>query len=190
MISPVLQDGRVGRRSDGTAAAPLLRFAARERMSESSFDQSSGLSSTAESAGFWTLFVVQTAALFVLASYAIPVYRLLFVGPGLAEPAASARLPLFCAATLMQICYWSRRRFLSVPRLRRDDLSGHLLLFISRSLFVSSATFLPIAFFVRSTDTVPSPFGVVLVPLVLFAVFCYASEVERLGRTRLDPHAD
>jgi len=90
----------------------------------------------------------------------------------------------------MQICYWSRRRFLRVPRLRRDDLSGHLLLFIARSLFVSSATFLPIAFFVRYTDTTPSPFGVVLVPLVLFAVFCYACEVERLGRTRLDSNAD
>ena len=90
MISPVLHDGRVGRKSDSRAAAPLLRFAARERMSESSLHQSRGMTTTAESAGFWTLFVAQTAALFVLASYAIPVYRLLFVGPGLAEPAASA----------------------------------------------------------------------------------------------------
>ena len=190
MSSPALRPGVVGRKSDGTARRALLPFAARELMNESSLGRSSGMTSTAESAGFWTLFVVQTAALFVLASYAIPVYRLLFVGPGLAEPGASARLPLFCAASLMQICYWSRRHFLGLPRLRHDDLSGHLLLFIARSLFVSSATFLPIVFFVRYTDTTPSPFGVVLVPLVLFSVFCYAWEVERLARTRLEPDAD
>src|SRR5262249_52936164 len=152
-------------------------------MSESSLDRNRYLSSTAESAGFWTLFLTQTASLCVIAAYAIPLYRVLFLGGEL--PGGSVRLPVFCAAALMQICYWSRRRFLSLPPLRRDDLSGHLILFVARSLFVSAATFLPLTFFVRYADTDPSPLGVILIPIALFAVFCYAWELERLARTRL-----
>jgi hypothetical protein len=157
-------------------------------MSESSLDPNRYLSSTAESAGFWTLFLTQTASLCVIAAYAIPLYRALFLGGDL--PGGAARLPVLCAAVLMQICYWSRRRFLSLPSLRRDDLSGHLILFFARSLFVCAAAFLPLAFFVRYADTDPSPFGVILVPIALFAVFCYAWELERLARTRLDPFRD
>jgi len=145
---------------------------------------------TAESAGFWTLFLTQTAALLVVAAYAIPLYRALFIGPAGEPPGSTPRVPIACAAALMQICYWSRRRFLTIPALRRDDLSGHLLLFLARSLFVGAATFLPVAFFVRYGDTTPSAFGVILVPIVLFAVFCYAWELERLARTRLQLFRD
>jgi len=73
--------------------------------------------------------------------------------------------------------------------LRHDDLSGHLLLFLARTLFVFAAAFVPIALAV-SLDAPPSPLGVVLVPVVLFAVFCYAWEIERLARLRLEPLAD
>ena len=157
-------------------------------MSETFADRETRPSSAAESAGFWTLFVTQTAALFVVGAYAIPVYRLLFIGPGAGVPAA-VPLPLFFAATLMQVCYWSRRRHLPVPRVRRDDLSGHILLFLARSLFVCAAAFVPLAV-VRFGEVTPSPLGVVAAPLALFAVFCYAWELERLARTRLDFDAE
>ena len=58
MISPVSRSGFVGRKSDGTPRRALLPFATRERMNESSLGRSSGMTSTAETAGFWTLFVV------------------------------------------------------------------------------------------------------------------------------------
>lgn len=157
-------------------------------MSVSSLDRRPSTASTADGAGFWTLFLIQTAALAVLAAYAIPHYRML----GIARVDAAGidgRPTLFCAAALMQICYWSRRRFLSMPILRHDDLSGHLLLFLARTLFVFAAAFVPIALAV-SLDAPPSPLGVVLVPVVLFAVFCYAREIERLARLRLEPLAD
>jgi hypothetical protein len=157
-------------------------------VNEFSLDRHAGLSSAAETAGFWTLFLTQTASLFVIAAYAIPLHKLLFAGA--AGDGTSARLAVFCAAALMQICYWSRRRFLAFPSLRRDDLSGHLLLFFARMLFVCSAAFLPLAFFARGGSGDPSPIGVILVPIALFAVFCYAWELERLARTRLDPFRD
>jgi hypothetical protein len=158
------------------------------RTSDALSEGETGAASAAESAGFWALFVTQTAALLVVAAYAIPVYRLLFIGPGAGVPAA-VPLPLFFAATLMQVCYWSRRRLLRVPRVRRDDLSGHILLFLARALFVSAASFVPLSL-VRFGEFTPSPLGVVVAPLALFAVFCYAWELERLARTRLDTLAD
>ena len=158
-------------------------------MNETSFDPSRGTASAAESAGFWVLFLTQTAALFVVAIYALPLFRLFVAAPGADAASGDRRLPLFCAAVLMQICYWSRRRFLAVPLLRQDDLSGHLLLFLGRTLFVFAAAFVPIAFALYA-DAPPSPLGVVLVPVVLFAVFCYAWEIERLARVRLEPLAD
>lgn len=155
-------------------------------MSESSLGRHRGTASAAESAGFWALFLTQTAALVVVGAYALPLFRLFIAAPG---AAGDRRLPLFCAAALMQICYWSRRRFLALPLLRPDDLSGHLLLFLARTLFVFAAAFVPIAFALYA-DAPPSALGVVLVPVVLFAVFCYAWEVERLARVRLDPLVD
>jgi hypothetical protein len=157
-------------------------------MSESSMDRNSGRASLAESAGFWTLFLTQTAALAVVCAYGLPLYRLFITAPGADAASGDRRLPLFCAAALMQICYWSRRRFLAMPPVRHDDLSGHILLFLARTLFVFAAAFVPIAFALYA-DAPPSPLGVVLVPVVLFAVFCYAWEVERLARVRLDPLA-
>jgi hypothetical protein len=157
-------------------------------MSDTFFGRETGASSAAESAGFWTLFVTQTAALLVVGAFAIPVYRLLFVGPGAGVPGAVS-LPLFLAATLMQVCYWSRRRYLPLPRVRRDDLSGHILLFLARALFVCAAAFVPLAV-IRFGEVTPSPLGVVAAPLALFAVFCYAWELERLARTRLDADDD
>ena len=171
-----------GSEGDGAVHAPY----GSDAVSEFSLDRSAGLSSAAETAGFWTLFLTQTGALAVMAAYAIPLHRLLFT----AARGESAHLTVFCAASLMQICYWSRRRFLSFPSLRRDDLSGHLLLFLARTLFVCAAACLPLAVFVRGGDAVPSPLGVILVPIALFAVFCYASELERLARARLDPFRD
>jgi hypothetical protein len=157
-------------------------------MSDAFSDRETGAASSAESAGFWTLFVTQTAALLVVGAYAIPVYRLLFIGPGAGVPGA-VPLPLFFAATLMLVCYWSRRRLLRVPRVRRDDLSGHILLFLARTLFVCAASFVPLAL-VRFGEVTPSPLGAVAAPLALFAVFCYSWELERLARTRLDTLAD
>jgi hypothetical protein len=157
-------------------------------MSETFFDGESGRSSAAESAGYWTLFVTETAALFVVCAYAIPVYRLLFLGPGAGVP-GPVPLPLLLSAALMQICYWSRRRLLPLPTVRRDDLSGHILLFLGRALAVCAAAFVPLAL-VRFGDVTPSPAGVVAAPLALFAAFCYAWELERLAHTRLDPAAD
>jgi hypothetical protein len=168
--------------AEGTVRAPN----GGDVVNEFSLDRSAGMSSAAESAGFWSLFLTQTVALVVIGAYSIPLRRLLFTGAG----GESAHLTVFCAAALMQICYWSRRRFLAFPSLRRDDLSGHMLLFLARILFVGAAACLPLAFFVRGGGAVPSPLGVILVPIALFAVFCYAWELERLARTRLDPFRD
>lgn len=157
-------------------------------MSDTFTEREIGASTAAEIAGFWTLFVTQTAGLFVIGACAIPVYRLLFVGPGAGVPQAVA-LPLFFAAVLMQICYWSRLRLLPIPRVRRDDLSGHILLFLARTLFLCAAAFVPLAL-VRFGEVTPSPLAVVAAPLSLFAVFCYALEIERLARTRLAAGSD
>jgi hypothetical protein len=157
-------------------------------MSETLLDTRPEKSAAAESAGYWALFVTQTAALCVVGAYGIPAYRLLFIGPGAGVPDSSF-LPLLLAASLMQICYWSRRRLLPLPSVRRDDLSGHLLLFLARSLFVCACSFVPVAL-ARLGEVTPCPLAAIAGPAALFAVFCYAWELERLARARLEPFAD
>jgi hypothetical protein len=92
------------------------------------------------------------------------------------------------AVLLVQACYWARYRYVPVWAPVRSVLAGHLLLFASRvSFFFGGALFSAIFFrHVPQLEMLP-PLGQSLVKgcgvmVLLFTVFCYSLELERLGR--------
>jgi hypothetical protein len=134
---------------------------------------------------YWILFAVETCGLLGFLAVGLPVYRRLLSGPGgdrPGDPFLGMFLPLVVA---MQVCYWSKRRFAAAVRVRRNELGGHLLLFVSRLTFVFVGSCFSVVFFVRSQDTTGSPQGIALFLAALFAIFCYVLELERLARLSL-----
>lgn len=100
----------------------------------------------------------------------------------------STVITAMAAALVMQVCYWTRYWHVPVRAPFNGAALGHLVLFASRvSFFFSGAVFSAIFFrHVPQLDTLP-PTGQGLakalgVMALLFASFCYALELERLGR--------
>ena len=92
------------------------------------------------------------------------------------------------SAIVLQCCYWTRYRWFPLYTPFRNAFIGHLLKFASRiGFFFGGALFSVILFrHVPELDPLP-PLGQALakglcVMGILFALFCYSLELERLGK--------
>lgn len=100
----------------------------------------------------------------------------------------SVEAVLVAAAIFLQACYWTRYRRVRVWAPVHSPVLGHLLLFAGRSsFFFGSALFSAIVFrhVPQLTSLPPLAEGLPKAAgftLILFSLFCYALEIERLGR--------
>ena len=92
-----------------------------------------------------------------------------------------------CVA-ILQCCYWTRLRHVAIHAPIRNVPIGHLLAFASRvSFFFGGASF-SVVFFRRlpELDVLPSigqgSAKALAILAILFSLFCYALELERLGK--------
>lgn len=138
---------------------------------------------------YLALIAVQTAGSTVLFFAVFPLFQKVIQQSGQPQVLDSLTAVSSMAAVLLtQICYWVRYRFVPIWAPVRSAIVGHLLLFASRvSFFFGGALFSAIFFrHVPQLATLP-PFGQSLakgcgVMVMLFTVFCYSQELERLGR--------
>lgn len=135
------------------------------------------------------LLAIQTGAATVLVLVVFPLFQQVVTAIGQPQqlPTSTAIIAVV-AASVMQVCYWLRYHRVPVAAPVRGAMIGHLILFASRaSFFFSGAVFSAIFFrHVPQLDVLP-PMGQGLakaagVMALLFASFCYALELERLGR--------
>ena len=128
----------------------------------------------AASAIFWTVF---------------PLFQRLAIRSGQPQqPGIALEATVIAAALLLQGCYWTRYRLVPVWAPLRSPLLGHLLLFAGRASFFFASALFSVVFFrhVPQLSALP-PLGTGVAKaaaflFVLFALFCYALEIERLGR--------
>jgi hypothetical protein len=135
---------------------------------------------------YWILFLGQTIGDWTILSHLIPLFRRL-VTSGIAEkaPPKIIAVALF-AVTMIQICYWLHQHWF--PTLRQDcnPLLGHVILFLSRLNFIFAGAVFSAVFFVRFNELNISLWGSFLLFTVLFSIFCYTLELERLGRALVE----
>lgn len=135
------------------------------------------------------LLAIHTAAALTLAAVMFPLFQQIVMHIGKPQQLqASTALAAALAAIVMQACYWIRHEYVQVSAPVRGALASHLALFASRvSFFFSGAVFSAIFFrHVPQLEALP-PAGQGLakaigVMALLFASFCYALELEHLGR--------
>jgi hypothetical protein len=71
-------------------------------------------------------------------------------------------------------------------RLNYNPVLGHLILFLSRLNFIFAAGVFSAVYLVRFNDLDISLLGSVLLFAILFSIFCYTLELERLGRALVE----
>jgi len=140
-----------------------------------------------------TLMAVETAAATFLYLTILPVFRQVITQLGEPQDISPYQLvAVACGALVLQSCYWVRLRWVAIPGPFRNALARHLLLFSSRVSFLFGGALFSVLFFrhVPELDQFPSfvqgALKLLDVLLVLFSLFCYSLEIERLGRSRED----
>ncbi|MBB6412779.1 hypothetical protein [Mesorhizobium sangaii] len=148
---------------------------------------------TSNNIRYVSLMVVETAAAMFLFLTIFPIFRQVITQLG--EPQDISHYEqsaVVCGALVLQTCYWVRFRWVAIPAPFRNALVRHLFLFASRVSFFFGGALFSVFFFrhVPELDRFPSfiqgAVKLLDVLLVLFSLFCYSLEIERLGRARED----
>lgn len=135
------------------------------------------------------LLALQTAAGSVVVWDMFPIFQAVVRNIGRPQPLPGTTVVIAIAATLMmQACYWVRYACVPLTVPVRGAVLGHLVLFASRASFFFAAALFSAFFFrhVPQLDVLP-PAGQSLVKalgmmLLLFALYCYSLELERIGK--------
>ncbi len=100
---------------------------------------------------------------------------------------------LLLAAALGQACYWYRLHRVALPAIRRNLPLGHLLAFASRIGFIFGSALFSVYFLrhapVVDLSTVNLVWRGGLLLAILFSLYCYTLELERLGAALQAPPA-
>jgi hypothetical protein len=140
-------------------------------------------------ADYAVLLILQTATASFLIWIILPIFRRIVSRLG--EPQdiqLSVEIAIIGGAGVLQCCYWIRLRWIPVYAPFQSVVVGHLLLFASRASFFFGGALFSVIFFrhVPELDAIP-PLGQTLgralaLMAILFSLFCYSLELERLGR--------
>jgi hypothetical protein len=87
---------------------------------------------------------------------------------------------------IIQVCYWLGQHWFVTLRLGHNSFLGHLTLFLSRLNFIFAGPVFSAVYLVRFNELDISVFGFVFLSSVLFSIFCYTLELERLGRALVE----
>lgn len=129
---------------------------------------------------YWGLLAGQLSGAAIILWTAVPAYRKLLLD-GSSEPAPASTLTVALAAALLLVCWGLRFRTVPVPALRQRWWLGYLILFIARLSFIFPAGLFSVIFFLRYEKLSFSALDVTVLFVMLFALFCLTTELERLG---------
>ena len=134
------------------------------------------------------LLTVQSAGAIFFIARELPDFRQLALYPGDQLPSMRSDDFVTIGALLaMQIAYWYRLHRVPIPFRGPNAILSHVLLFLGRLSFIFGGSLFAVVFFRHvpeldhSADTLLMARRGVLLLGWLFALFCFALELERLG---------
>ncbi|HYY30813.1 MAG TPA: hypothetical protein VE860_22945 [Chthoniobacterales bacterium] len=129
----------------------------------------------------WILFLGQTLGDAMILSHLVPMLRQ-FITSGL-DGKPSPKIFVFAALgiTVIQVCYWLDLHWFATLRLRYIPVLGNVILFLARLNFIFAGATFSAVYLVRFKEVQMSPLEFALLFAVLFSMFCYTLELERLG---------
>ncbi|WP_276122077.1 hypothetical protein [Pararhizobium qamdonense] len=140
------------------------------------------------------LVIGQTVAAMALFWIVFPLFHQIITHLGeQQELRLSQQIAIICSAALLHACYWTRLNLVPVVAPFHNVFVAHVCSFASRvSFFFGGALFSALFFrHVPELDALPSferiALGAFEILLVLFALFCYSQELERLAKAIEEP---
>lgn len=128
------------------------------------------------------LLAVQTVGAAIILWNGIPIYRQIVADASQHTPKPETLILAVVAVMLIQGAYWLRQRLeLPLPQ-QGNSLLGHLVLFLARLSLIFATAMFSVVFFLQPEGLQISSSRVVALVAVLFSMFCYTLELERLGR--------
>jgi len=134
-------------------------------------------------------FSIQSTGAGIVLWQGLPLYRYLMVGVPEAVPQNPLTLWALLAVTLFQASFWPARAVPPVVGRTARPFLAHLILFAGRMTFVYVGGLFAVVFYVRHAELRFAPWRETLLLAVLFSMFCYTLELERIGRALLEPGA-
>ena len=132
------------------------------------------------------LLAAQTACAVVMLVNIHAAFRILIENLGSPNTSTPTSLiQLLIAAALSQVCYWYRLHNVPVPASYQNIALGHLLAFASRLGFIWGGALFSVYFLRHAPALALGPLDIAwrgaLLIAVLFSLYCYTLELERLG---------
>jgi hypothetical protein len=140
------------------------------------------------------LLIMQTLAVLIILWSMLPLYRAIIHNPGhQLKVLPESPIPLVAALILFHCVYWFRLLRVPISMVRHSLLVSHVVLFLGRLSFIFGTSFFALLAYrhLPSLVSVPDParftMRVIATLGVLFSLYCYSTELERLGAALRPP---
>jgi len=129
----------------------------------------------------WLLFTAETAGALTILWQGVPIYRRLLMGVT-EQAGANVFLWVSIGVAVIQASYSIRLRCFPPLRFNRQLVLGHAIQFLGRLSFVFIGGMFGVVFFTRFQQLEFSVWKVSVLLALLFSMYCYALELERIGK--------
>lgn len=137
---------------------------------------------------YGALLFVQTLCALLILYHIQAIFRVLLDNIGIPQPMPAGILArVILAAVIGQACYWIRLCTMPVPNAHYSIVLGHLFAFASKLLFVFGGALFSLYFLRHLPAMDPAvldldfAWRIICLIAVLFVLYCYTLELERLG---------
>lgn len=132
---------------------------------------------------FPLLLGVQTIGAFIILRKGIPIYRQVVVDASQHIPSPQTLVLGLFAVALIQTAYWIGESLQPAMPQHSYALLAHAVLFVGRLSLIFAGSNFVVVFFAQPEGLHLAIFRLGVLLAVLFSMFCYATGLERLGRT-------
>ena len=130
----------------------------------------------------WLLFTAESVGALLILWNGVPIYRRFLMGHTAQQADPSVFVLGAVAVILIQSAYWVRLRCFPPLRFKRQLVLGHAIQFLGRLSFVFIGGMFGVVFFTRFEELEFSVWKVLFLLAVLFSMFCYTLDLDRLGK--------
>ena len=131
------------------------------------------------------LLGVQTVGVVLLYAHIVPLFKQLVGDPTTYETRSETRIWSISAIALIQAGYWVRYRLRPAPPKFVNAFAGHLVVFTGRVAFVLATAGFSFVFILQKLASQLPLVGYGLTLTLVFSLFCYMQELQRLGETMM-----
>lgn len=137
---------------------------------------------------YWIVFAAETVAALTILARGIPLYRdFLLTEDWDGGDIQNVSVAWVCVLVI-QTAHWLSLRDFRTVRVPRVVLVGQIILFLGRLNFGFVGGVFAAIFYVRYRDLELDTIRVVSVVVMMFTMFCYSLDLERLGRLFMDKY--